>query len=428
MKIHIGSEISKLKKVLIHKPGKEIELVTPRDIKKQNFIDIVHYEGALSAHNQLKSVLEQVGVKVKLLEDELVKTLKNKVIRDILIAKTLESSHNDSLKTILENLNTENLAQVLLRGLKSSPSTLTDYLVNKKYAIAPLPNLVFVRDIAMVYDDSVVVGSMAKPSRQREVSIIKAILGGNFDFKDSQMFVNGYSLKQNEDFTRTSINNDFRIEGGDFHVLNKHTIAIGLSERTSSTAIDKIIENLFIPKLKGEEFNVIVVPLPPSTSTIHLDMVFSQINHDEAVVFPPVIMKPWDKSVIRIHLSKSGVKSFYEYNSAINAFKDAGVDINPILCANGEPIYQQREQWSSACNFFAFAPGKILGYDFNLKTLEALSKNGYEVVSAENFIAKKRNIDTYKKLVITINGSEMARGSGGCRCMTMPLERDENEI
>ena len=424
MNINVSSEILKLKKVLIHEPGREIELVTPREVKDQNFIDIVHYNGAVKAHKQLRAVLERVGVDVKILEEELVQTLDNQHIKTHLISKTLDISHSYQLKDFLESLDSSKLATILLRGLDSSPASLTDYLVNKKYSIAPLPNLIFVRDIAMLFKDNAVIGSMLKPSRQREATIINAILKGNFDFTDDRIFLNGVSGSQ----TSKKEDKDFRIEGGDFHVINKNTLAIGLSERTSSSAIDSIIDNLVVPQLKDKNFNVIVVPLPKSASTIHLDMVFSQTNFDEAILFPPVTMPSSGKNIIRVEVEPNGSKHFHEYDRVLSALKDAGVDIKPILCANGEPMYQQREQWSSGCNFFTFAPGKILGYSFNVKTLEALNNNGYEIISSEDFLKKNKNIDSYKKLVVTIDGSEIARGSGGCRCMTMPLEREDYEV
>lgn len=424
MNINVSSEISKLKKVLIHEPGREIELVTPREVQDQNFIDIVHYNGAVKAHKQLRLVLEKVGVDVKILETELVKTLDNQHIKTHLISKTLEIANNKQLKNFLESLDTKTLASILLRGLDSSPASLTDYLVNKKYSIAPLPNLIFVRDVAMLFKNNVVIGSMAKPSRQREATIINAILKGNFGFIDERIFINGVSKGK----TLQEKNQDFRIEGGDFHVINKNTLAIGLSERTSSTAIDAIIDNLIVPQLKNENFNVIVVPLPKSASTIHLDMVFSQINFNEAILFPPVTLPSSGKDILRVEVDPKGTKRFHEYDSVISALREAGVDIEPILCANGEPMYQQREQWSSGCNFFTFAPGKVLGYGFNVKTLEALNNNNYDIISSEDFLKKNKKIDDYKKLVITIDGSEIARGSGGCRCMTMPLEREDYEI
>jgi len=103
--------------------------------------------------------------------------------------------------------------------------------------------------------------------------------------------------------------------------------------------------------------------------------------------------------------------------------KTVGLDLKPVFCGGDNPLYQEREQWLSGTNFFAFEPGKFIGYDCNIKTLEALAKEGYAVKHAREFLSGEAKIEEYKKLVIGIDGAELARGGGGVRCMTMPAKR-----
>jgi arginine deiminase len=168
--------------------------------------------------------------------------------------------------------------------------------------------------------------------------------------------------------------------------------------------------------------------LPRFSTTIHLDMVFSQIDVDSCIIYPPVILKPWNKNIIRVKVNPDGKKTFYEYDGLLPALKKVGLDLNPIYCGGEDPVFQQREQWSSGCNFFAFAPGKVIGYSMNQKTLEEFCKAGFNILEAGHVIKNPSSLKSNGKIVITINGSELARGSGGCRCMTLPLERAEVKL
>jgi len=114
-----------------------------------------------------------------------------------------------------------------------------------------------------------------------------------------------------------------------------------------------------------------------------------------------------------------------EYDNVLQALKSIGMDLEPIPCGGGDRFHQEREQWSSGANFFAFAPGQVMGYAHNIHTIEAMSGAGFQVVHAKNVLDGSRPIGSNEKILVTMEGSELSRGGGGCRCMTMPLARDE---
>ena len=195
--------------------------------------------------------------------------------------------------------------------------------------------------------------------------------------------------------------------------------------RTSTQGIDFIIEN--IKQLKKEKQHIIVQELPAKPeSFIHLDMVFTFLNNDACMVYPPVIFGMSRFKTIHLEIENGKVSKIEEFPNIPAALKKLGMDLKPIYCGGEDDLWtQEREQWHSGANFFAFAPGKVIGYQRNVNTIEALHKNGYEVLAATDIISGKVSPNDYLKCVVTIAGSELARGGGGARCMTMPIRRSK---
>jgi arginine deiminase len=153
-------------------------------------------------------------------------------------------------------------------------------------------------------------------------------------------------------------------------------------------------------------------------------MVFTHIAEDQCVVFDPVICQPNRFKTVHILVDNGKVKIRTETN-LLTVLKNLGIDLQPISCGGvNDQWVQEREQWHSGANFFAVAPGKIVGYHRNIHTIEALNKHGYEVIEAEEILNGSKEMSSSKHTVITIPGSELARGGGGARCMTMPFHRD----
>ncbi|MFO7791270.1 MAG: arginine deiminase family protein, partial [Bacteroidales bacterium] len=213
------------------------------------------------------------------------------------------------------------------------------------------------------------------------------------------------------------------IEGGDVLVARNDVLLIGSSTRTTSQGIDYLLHRL---RERKEHMHIIVQELPYSPeSFIHLDMVFTFLDKHKCMVYKPLIFKPNRYQTVHISIENGNV-NFNEEENLLTALKKLGIDIEPVICGGTSDSWiQQREQWHSGANFFTFEPGKVIGYERNNYTIDELNKHGFEVLKAQDVIKGKVHPDDHKKCVVTIGGSELSRGGGGARCMTLPFNRDD---
>ena len=265
----------------------------------------------------------------------------------------------------------------------------------------------------MVFRNLGIAGTMAYRVRKSESLLMKTIFSTYYKLPEEKILFSNSS----------SMDEKVSIEGGDFLVFNRNTLIIGLSERTSPDAVDILIKMLH--QNINEDLTIYCVLLPKKRATIHLDMVFNIINRNEVLVYEPYICGVNKLRFIKITSGCSGERKIEEIDSLLKDLEKSGYRMNPVFCGGEDPIRQQREQWMSGNNFFAFEPGKIIGYDCNSATLKSLEKEGYSVKPAEIFINRSDSPDNYEKLAVTIPGTELARGGGGVRCMTMPVKRAE---
>ena len=192
--------------------------------------------------------------------------------------------------------------------------------------------------------------------------------------------------------------------------------------RTNSEAIDYVIAELNAQKISK---HIIVQELPKSPeSFIHLDMVFTLLDTDKCMAYEPLIIHQNQYKTIHIELEGGETVSITEEVNIPSALKGLGMDLEIISCGGKTDQWtQDREQWHSGANFFAFAPGKVIGYARNSHTIAEMNKHGFDIITAKDVASGKVNVKDYKNCVVTIEGSELARGGGGARCMTMPIRR-----
>jgi len=262
------------------------------------------------------------------------------------------------------------------------------------------------------------IGKMANPVRERETLIMDSIFNKHPAFETT-------TINPSKPVSKIERTLQSTIEGGDFQVARNDVFVIGTGVRTSTQGIDFIIENL--KQIKTGPHHIIVQELPSNPeSFIHLDMVFTFLDTDSCMVYEPVIYKMNRFRTIHIHIENKKVKKIEEQPNIPTALRKLGIDLKPIFCGGeNDPWIQEREQWHSGANFFAFEPGKVIGYQRNIYTVEELNKNGFEVLKATDVIERKVSPNDFKKCVVTIAGSELSRGGGGARCMTMPVRRAE---
>lgn len=410
--VNIQSEFGELEYVMLHTPGPEVENMTPKSVERALYSDILNLSVAQQEYAQLATLLEKV-TQVFQMKDLLIKVLDNQEHRNALIGKIcLAEGVNDYYDELMD-MSSRTLASKLIEGLPARINSLTSFLNEEYYALLPLYNFYFTRDASFVVGNHSVICRMANKVRMRESLIMEAIFANNPYF--SSDVINGYDFHPND--------RSILMEGGDLLVAREDILIIGNGMRTSSQGIDLLMNRL--SKSMGEGKSYILVQQLPSSpeSFIHLDMVFTLLDRDKCMVFEPLILGDNQYSTVQITLDNGKVEKIRRVPNLLTALRRLGMDLEPVTCGGADEWDQEREQWHSGANFFAFAPGKVISYARNTHTLNELSKHGFEIIPAEEVNSGKVNLAQVKKCVVTITGAELARGGGGARCMTLPLKR-----
>lgn len=412
MPVHVYSEIGTLNGVIVHSPGKEVENMTPDNAERALYSDILNLCVARNEYNQFKGVLDRVTqtFEVKALLAEI---LKNDKVKQGLVEKVCRYEGAGTICEYLYSLEGNALADALIEGVPVRRNTLTNFLNKERFALKPLHNFFFTRDGAISVYDDVFVGAMASPVRLRESIIMESI----FDFHPF------FSTKTINPITKDAPDPRVAIEGGDVLVAREDVVLCGIGSRTTSQGVDFLLRHL---KNKNEKQHILIqeLPLTPE-SFIHLDMVFTLLDRDICMIYEPIIMKMNKYQTVHIYAEGGKVQFIREVKNLPEALQKLGMDLRPVLCGgNDDQWLQEREQWHSGANFFALGPGKVIGYARNVHTIKALEKSGFEVIRAKDVLKDRVNLADYQRYVVTIEGSELPRGGGGARCMTMPVSRE----
>ncbi len=402
--VNVKSEIKPLKKVLLHRPGKELLNLTPNTLEELLFDDIPFLKVAQAEHDAFAQALRDNGVEVVYLENLMAEVLDaNPALREQFLKQFIEEAgirterYQKILFDYLNDNYQSNIALVLkcmegvnLTELHTDKSNSLVDLVSEasKMVVAPMPNLYFTRDPFAMIGNGVSINRMYSVTRNRETIFAEYIFTHHPDFKDVPQYYSRYSA--------------FHIEGGDILNINEHVLAIGISQRTEPDAIDEIAHNIFKDETSPVD-TILAFNIPNNRAMMHLDTVFTQIDVDKFTIHPG-IMGPL--SVFEITPEGEGIK-VREINAPLEQIleKYIGMPVTLIPCGGGDRIAAEREQWNDGSNTLCIAPGRVVVYERNDVT---------------NALLRKNNID-----VIEIPSAELSRGRGGPRCMSMPIWRED---
>ena len=402
--VNVKSEIKPLKRVLLHRPGRELLNLTPNTLEELLFDDIPFLKVAQEEHDAFAQALRDNGVEVVYLEDLMTEVLdQNPDVREPFLKQFIEEAgiRTDRYqKIIFDYLNDnypENKDLVLktmeginLTELHTDKSNSLVDLVSEasKMVVAPMPNLYFTRDNFAMIGNGVSINRMYSVTRNRETIYAEYIFGNHPDFADVPEYYSRY--------------NTFHIEGGDILNINDHVLAVGISQRTEPDAIDALAHNIFNDETSPID-TILAFNIPNNRAMMHLDTVFTQIDTDKFTIHPG-IMGPL--TVFEITPEGDGIK-VKEMTGKLEDIleKYVGVPVELIPCGGGDRIAAEREQWNDGSNTLCIAPGVVCVYERNDVTNAVLEEKGIKL--------------------IVIPSAELSRGRGGPRCMSMPIWRED---
>lgn len=405
--IHVTSEIGELQTVLLKRPGKEVENLTPDYLQQLLFDDIPYLPIIQKEHDYFAQTLRNRGVEVLYLEKLAAEALVDKKLREEFVDRILKEGQADvnvahqTLKEYLLSFSNEELIQKIMGGVRkseieTSKKTHLYELMEDHYPfyLDPMPNLYFTRDPAASVGDGLTINKMREPARRRESLFMEYIIKYHPRFANHNV-----PIWLDRDYK-------FPIEGGDELILNEETIAIGVSVRTSAKAIERLAKNLFSRQNKIKK--VLAIEIPKCRAFMHLDTVFTMVDYDKFTIHP-AIQGP--KGNMNIYILEKGpdeeTLKITHRTSLMEALKEvlSLSELVLIPCGGGDAIASAREQWNDGSNTLAIAPGVVVTYDRNYVSNTLLREHGIEVIE--------------------VLSSELSRGRGGPRCMSMPIVRKD---
>jgi arginine deiminase len=405
-KLNVTSEIGELKKVLLHKPGREIENLTPKFLAELLFDDIPWLDLAQKEHDAFAQVFRDNGVEVLYLTDLVAESISvSEVIKKEFVDQFIEESSitsdtlKERLKEYLLSLPTnKELVSLTMAGIKKTDipnfekRTLSDHIRDYPFVTDPMPNLYFTRDPFAIIGEGIAISKMYSGTRSRET------IYGEYIFKYHPIYGDKSIPKY---YGRDMIST---IEGGDILVLSDTVLAVGVSQRTHPASIEKLAKNLFYNNKTNYEV-ILAFDIPKYRAFMHLDTVFTQVDYDKFLIHHDVqnILKAYE---IKRNPITKGKLSVIPLSGKLDDIlsKYLKLKVTLIPCGGDDTIAADREQWNDGANTIVLRPGEVIVYERNHITNELLQQHGIKVH--------------------TIPSSELSRGRGGPRCMSMPFIRE----
>ncbi len=407
--LHITSEIGRLKTVMVHRPGAELENLTPDYLTDLLFDDIPYLEVAQKEHDAFTDLLRSRDVEVLYLDETAAQAVEDEEIRrkfvdEMLVAsKQGERRVTHALRQYLLAMEPLEMVHKIMAGVRKSElelpeehrQQLHDMVERDRYPfyLDPMPNLYFTRDPAATIGGGLTINRMHWPARRRESLFMEYIIAHHSRFAGHDV-----PVWYNRDHR-------FSMEGGDELVISRDTMVIGLSERTTPEAIETMATKLFA---NSDFKKVIAIEIPKSHAFMHMDTVFTMIDYDKFTIHPEIRDRGGKLNMFVLEKVEGREYPTITKETDLEHVLRVALSLDKVTlieCGGGDEISAAREQWNDGSNTLAIAPGVVVTYDRNYVTNKVLRSHGIEVLE--------------------IAGAELGRGRGGPRCMSMPMVRED---